>query len=472
MRQRTTWNQHQASDPPAMPGYQEKPTHPAAKPEDPGKDDYKSGDTSSWAEDPTKGPYPQSAAPQMPGYQEPPSHPAAKKAAMEMRAAMERKASKCIQMASAMLGPRATVAMVEDQALDFMNLSERQIQAALQRISTAFLAGEKKGEGEPEKTEGKKAEEPPKEEPPKEAGGKKSEDAKPEKKEAHGPFDLYDINLDDVISVDEWGGSPEIFAALDTDGDGLITRQDVIMGMGESFAAGIFGAAKSGDQNAPFGPWSPKKSEGGEAPSTPMAADPSDEEAEKMLAAMLAEEKGAPAPTTGGSVDAAAEKMLADMIQEEKGAAGCPMAEAPPAPAPTAVAEPPAPAPTAAAEPPMTEAELVDPMGLMDLEPTDEDLLSLYGMGTPKCAGEDEGEKTEEGEKKAGEEKPEEKPEAKEEEKPEKTASAQRPQPRKPSAGPKTLGPVTAKTASGKNEVDELSKLWESAPDVSSVFGR
>ena len=435
-RQRTTWTDRTASDPPAIPGYQEKPTHPAAPPADPGKDDYKNGDTSAWAEDPTKGPYKQSEAPAMPGYQEAPTHPAAKRAAMEMRAAMERKASKCIQMAQSMLGRKATASMVEDQALDFMNLSERQIQAALARISTSFLAGDDKPEDKSED---------------------KPEEKKPEAKEAHGPFDVYDINLDDVISIDEWAGSPEIFAALDTDGDGLITRQDVVMGMGESFASGIFSSKKS-DQNAPMGPTS-----GGEAPAVPpmAAAVDEDEAAEKMLAAMLAEEQAPQTEDEGLTVEE--KQMLAEMTEEK--------------PVPIAAPIPP-PAPVASIEAPMAPVACgvdADPMGLMDVEPTEDDLLALYGMGTPKCAGEKKPEGEPEPEEKKAAEEPEEKtepePEPEEDKDASKKEAALRPQPRKPSTGPKTLGAV-AKTASGKNEVDELSKLWESAPDVSEVFGR
>jgi hypothetical protein len=60
-----------------------------------------------------------------------------------------------------------------------------------------------------------------------------------------------------------------------------------------------------------------------------------------------------------------------------------------------------------------------------------------------------------------------------EEEVPAKKASrvaAQRPQPRKTSTGISRVGSVTYQTA-GTGEVAELSKLWETAPDVSDVFG-
>ena len=55
-----------------------------------------------------------------------------------------------------------------------------------------------------------------------------------------------------------------------------------------------------------------------------------------------------------------------------------------------------------------------------------------------------------------------------EEEKAEKKASRLRPQPRKASTGVKTLGAVS-KTA--KSEMNDLEKLWTSAPDVSNFFG-
>ena len=100
----------------------------------------------------------------------------------------------------------------------------------------------------------------------------------------------------------------------------------------------------------------------------------------------------------------------------------------------------------------MDDMGLEDPM-LMDDMGVDE-LSMLYGMRQAKKSEEDEATEAEE-EPKAEEPKAEKK-------------AAVRPQPRKASNGIKSVGAV-AKVASG--DVNDLSKLWESAPDVSKIFG-
>mgnify|MGYP003394349637 FL=1 len=99
-----------------------------------------------------------------------------------------------------------------------------------------------------------------------------------------------------------------------------------------------------------------------------------------------------------------------------------------------------------------------DPMGLMD-DPglSDVDMLNLYGS---KYAGKEEDPSKEE--------------EAVKEE-PKKEASsnrtaAQRPKPRTASNGVRALGGTPTRKASSEDL--DLSKLWESAPDVSDIFGR
>ncbi|MGB1099265.1 MAG: hypothetical protein ACPG34_08355, partial [Poseidonia sp.] len=66
-------------------------------------------------------------------------------------ATLERKAAKCIRIATAMLGEDAGVAAIEDQALALMDLSDRQIQASLSRI-----AGDEEVVEEEEEEESKK----------------------------------------------------------------------------------------------------------------------------------------------------------------------------------------------------------------------------------------------------------------------------------------------------------------------------
>ena len=106
-----------------------------------------------------------------------------------------------------------------------------------------------------------------------------------------------------------------------------------------------------------------------------------------------------------------------------------------------------------------------DPMALMDgtddMGMSDDEMSLLYGGRFAKKS-EDEKE-----------------PEAKEPEAKSaaaRTAAAKRtaalkPQPRLASTGVKTLqGAVVSKTAAS-SEISDLSKLWESAPDVSKIFG-
>lgn len=151
-RNRMTWQrQKKASPPPASYGW--TPDHPAYYP-DPEANKYENGDTSSWAEDPTTGPYPQGPAPA--SYSWKPTHPAAKPDAggpipppvgpdagktAALRARVEQKAAKCIRVASAILGKGASVQAIENKALTLMDLPDRKIDAALIKVRQAFLTG-------------------------------------------------------------------------------------------------------------------------------------------------------------------------------------------------------------------------------------------------------------------------------------------------------------------------------------------
>jgi Ca2+-binding EF-hand superfamily protein len=55
------------------------------------------------------------------------------------------------------------------------------------------------------------------------------------KKLAHSMFEEFDTNLDGLIDQSEWGGSPEAFNALDLDGDGMLSPDEINMGVGSSF---------------------------------------------------------------------------------------------------------------------------------------------------------------------------------------------------------------------------------------------
>jgi hypothetical protein len=163
-----------ASPPPQVPsvGRTEGPDHPAFYP-DPEKDKYEKGDTSSWAEDPKKPMIPESAPPAMPGNltTEPLDHPAtsefeAKAGKPEKAPAMkeaslkelaERRAALAIRLASAMM-PGATAAAVEEKALNLMDLEESALRAAAEAIK--LVAGEdpfeEKEEDEEEKDDSSK----------------------------------------------------------------------------------------------------------------------------------------------------------------------------------------------------------------------------------------------------------------------------------------------------------------------------
>jgi len=52
----------------------------------------------------------------------------------------------------------------------------------------------------------------------------------------HTMFDEYDLDGDGMISMDEWGGSDEIFDDLDSNEDGFLSRDEIALGLGESFA--------------------------------------------------------------------------------------------------------------------------------------------------------------------------------------------------------------------------------------------
>ena len=157
IRNRMTWAAgRSASAAPATPGYgtedQEHPAHQA----DPAYEKYKKGDPDAWAETPKAPPYPQGNPPATPGYDvEDQDHPAHKeqprnpKSARFMRAAVERKAAKCLRIARHLLGKKATVSAVEDQALDLMDWSDSRIDSTLGRLAGGFMASDFDGFDDP-----------------------------------------------------------------------------------------------------------------------------------------------------------------------------------------------------------------------------------------------------------------------------------------------------------------------------------
>ena len=133
-RKRRTW----AAEGPALPGYGVEDTGHPAYMEDPDAEDYVNGNPSSWAEDVNTDVLAPGGAPAMPT--ETLDHPA--KRASQIRVAAERKASKCVRIAEALLGRNVSASIVEDQAVAFMDMSEAQVDDTLERLSGGFLAME------------------------------------------------------------------------------------------------------------------------------------------------------------------------------------------------------------------------------------------------------------------------------------------------------------------------------------------
>ncbi len=418
-RERMTWNEgttevpvddKQAAEAPATPG--EGPASPAYK-EDPAQDAYAKGDTSSWAEDPNPPPYSNGEAPAVPS----------EKQAADV---LERKAAKCIRLATAMLGGDASVEAIEDQALAFMDMDDSAIGSSLSRLA----------EDEEE--------------------GAEAEAAKTiqEDKEHAAEAKKADDSADEAIDDDDAKAAEADLAKESSEKTGYEDRLANIENALRSLVPDAF-PTKEALQVAPMG-------DDEEAFTRPMLMDEDEamldvmlaeegmsDDPEAMLAAMLAEEDDAEAFTTDGTMSAdpgEGEGMGDDLLVED-----------------VAVADP---------EVVMVEDMVADPMGVMarELDAKDSEMLAvLFGKG----AAEDKEEKEDhdEGAVKDDEDHIEDLEEDKDEEekdlKKEEKKAAQNPQPKKASTGAKRLGGVSKEAAS---EVSNLSSLWESAPDVSRFF--
>ena len=135
----------------SLPGYDDQGFesfgHPASQAQ-PAVDAY--GIDSEFGEGVHEGPYRSGPAPASYGWEA--DHPAATEDLISdyeetsdlyeqnLRKAMERKASKCIEIAESRLGRTASQDEIEDLALRYMDLPSRQINAKLQRIASDFLA--------------------------------------------------------------------------------------------------------------------------------------------------------------------------------------------------------------------------------------------------------------------------------------------------------------------------------------------
>ena len=374
-------NNREAASAPASYGWE--PEHPAHK-ADPEVDDYlidndgngTGSEPSDFNEDVHAGPYENGAHPATPDegpYH--PAQPAGKQAAMRRRAA-EKKAAKCIRIAQAMLGGTATVAQIEDQAVDLMDLSDASIDRQLERLSTIGVNAD---QNDPE-----------------------------------------DKTLNPGGTVD---GEP----AIEADPEEVAE---------ESKHAADFLAEE-------------------------------DLAAEELLAAMLAEEEA--------EEEAGDEEAYGDVMGEMPMMAEMPMMSEHHDEAEAEIAD-------------LMAPEAGDPMGLADEGPSEDDAV-LAELFAGRLASDEEGEDEEgedeeadeEAEEEAGkkasddeaddeeaEEEEGEDEEGEDEEAGKKAASKQRPKARKSSKGARSLGAVTKAASS---EINDLSQLWETAPDVTDVFG-
>ncbi len=523
MRNRMTWSAGRvAGAPPAIPGYgKEDQDHPAHQGE-PDHTKYQKGDPSAWAEDVRPGPYKQGNPPALPGYDDedkdhpahidPPRYP--KEAARSMKAAVEKKAKKCCVIARAMLGKKASASMVEDQALDMMDWSDNRIQATLGRLGGGFMAqfedefgpmddfgveddfGMMDDEGdldmllaqEAGRRAGDDSDDDDEKDFPKEA--KKSEDEEvkeeveddtAERKTARKFFASMDTDRDGFVTKADWKGSHELFASLDTDNDGILASAEVIDALAPKPVVDAVTAALDPKEAAILKSLTAsflaksakaKKSEDEEV------EDEEPKEAKKKAKAkksekdeeIVIEDKKAGKGKKKASDDEDEDDEPADDSEDEGGdKQACDMAE---------------------------DAGMFgatgDPMGLGDDgdEMTSEDdamLAEIFGKAASDDEDEDDKGDEPEASKKAKAKKSDDdededdagdEPEETEEEvaaakKATRLASirtaSQRPQPRKPSNGVRTVGGLT-RTASGNAEINALSDMWETAPDVSKVF--
>jgi len=417
IRQRTTWGGKQATGPllpiekarrasahPQTPD--EGLTHPAGY-TDPEADAYENGDTSAWGEDVNTDPVRTSPQPANPmddgGYRHPAAQAGApaKNASRDVFAAAERKAELCLRIAEALLGKQATGSMLEDQAFDFMAMSDTHVASTLRRLEAStededtLLRRMLAAEGEEEE----EAEEPAK---------TAAEDKLAQVLTALSTLQAQINSLQAPKAVAACDAP--MLAGVDHEAEEML---QAMMQTEAPVAAGV------------------------------------DHEAEEMLQAMMQAE----APVAAG-VDHEAEDMLQAMMQEE----AAKVAEIP--------VEAPATAGRSLAD--FMEDEMVvemdaleDPMGLMmdDSFMGEDDALlaNLFASDDLKVAGDEDEE---------------------EEEKPSKEGQAKQarvltarlnPQPKKASKGARTVG-TQVRTAGTAEALGELSRLWESAPNVDKVF--
>ena len=403
MRRRLTWEEDglgkRASS--ELPG--EGAASPAHQPEK-GVDAY--GMDSDFGSEPHAGPYGNGEHPAYPD--EGPASPAFK------AAALERKAAKCIRIATAMLGDAATVAQVEDQALALMDLSDRAIQASLERLADDDDDDDDDDEEEVEEVEV-------------EEGKKKA-----------SSLAARIARLERVLI--------RLAESEDPEGDDDDAKGSEDPGEESKKKAGMDEDMDEDDAAAAEGLEAKKKADWHSGHRAPGGWDPGSEEA--MLEEMLVEE----GMYGGNKGDESKSHRDYEGMGHEEGMM-YPMSH----------------------EEGMEVGHIVhsDEMGMDDEMMM---LAKLFDKSADIPAGEDKKEKEDHEKgaiaddkdhiKKLKKDEKEDKKDLKKDEESKKKASL-KPQPKKESTGATRLGGVTK---AAKSEISDLSQLWNSAPDVSKFF--
>ena len=534
-RQRLTWaaDHRKASAPPATPGYEtEDQDHPAHQ-GDPAYEEYKKGDPDAWAETPNPPPYPEGNPPADPGYdvedQDHPAHEPNPRVPKEssLKAMVMRKAGICTRVARAMLGPRAPTAAVEDQALDLMDLPERELRATMGRLSGDFLSMDELyddglyddpmmeddleieevfGQDEIEEVFGQDEIEEIEEldvgmddpimarlsaleaeiarlrqanqnDPDDETLGASGESEEKVKAEAEATtkgeakaafFDEMDTDGDGFLTTDDWKGSKSLFASIDTDGDGIVSRREVIVAFcGDEDMMVEDDMMDLSPEEAAYLAEVEEMVEEDEISACGRMASDDDDDADDDAEADDTDEDdddGDGDEVEGGKKSAGCEKLPKGPMRDncekksDEGDADKKAADEDDDDEEDSTKEA------------ATFALVDDPMGLGGTLPSDDALLNeVFGSSDEDEDDEDdEDEDAVEGGKKASDDEDE---DDGDEVEGGKKANRQVPQRPKAAKGPKSLGKQVRTASGSRGEMGELQDLWESAPDVSDVFG-
>lgn len=526
-RQRMTWAalDRKAAAAPAIPGYGvEDQDHPAHTQDDPGSAPYMIGGPSDFAEDPMPPPYGDSGAPALPGYgvedQDHPAHEGQVGRKANLMGLVRKKAAKALKLAQVTLGRTGNWAAVEDQALAYMSMDDSALDASLARLSGGFLAEEEpemagdepvmgedadpvmarlkamEDELQALKRAGRRADQNDPSGPTLGTSGKSEDEEKKDEAAVSNSHDksaraklarlfvACDMDNDGFVTQDEWIGPPEAFTELDLDGDGILAKHEVLAGeVPEAFKkqwdkgekdddksekkdekeSGKKAAKKAEDEpkdEKTEGKKGGKKSEDEEPDGDEPEGDDDEDDGEEAGKKSGKKAFGHLAEFTADELEMLqAMQYGEDEIAMDDGPTACDMAGKT---AEDEGEEPEGEGDEEADKEASFFATGFDPMGLADgTALTAADKAAFEEVFGKQAEDEGEGEESE-GEEPEGEDKAE-------KEANKRLASLLKPQPRKPSQGVQRVG-TQSRTASGRNEVAELSSLWASDPDVSGSF--